>query len=697
MPQGPRQGRQSSAFQRLRKALLLVPAAGLGLACLFAEPGKAFAIKARHKTFWEEVPDGVPPSAFFIEMRRRRIKAGWKSPKLTPPLEIVTEPAPTRVWRLPGGNGLPEKALLAAPPPPRPLAFLPLPRTSLATVVQNNRQLAEHSESQTTTIVALETLKQEISVAEPGSLASSCSNELVQTATAAFRIDRGLQLPAGQPLEAEKAEEAPPVKEEELGLQRQRLELLATEVGEGADLGQLSAQELSGALWSIAAFRLEVPSLQAELPRLADALLQVAGDLKADGVAKALWAVAELRNEAPLLEALLPSLVARLARTVLQLTPQEIATTVYACAALQTDLRSVGLRMSRIIQVLTGRLMKSGVQELPTQSLADLTWAVAMVPVFEEAMQELVPKIIDEASNRMDEIDPDTYYTLAWAAATLKATWKEDRTPGILRILHGALPRVISKLRPRQLSVVLWCFASLDPGGEASRQAIKASKEEVWVAMEEMTLMDLSYCMWAFAALNLRDEDFLSTAAEWILKTEVGVRPARLALALPRIVWACAKLDFRDQRLMHLFEERLKPEVYVLMHFTPEDLHAMIWAFRKFDPQRDRYAITLRDLEYKIKFFIAMRRSTRPYVDHDPDTPPPMRNQLMLEIAVAQGELGPDAQQERSRVTGRVKVQPIKTAEPMSKGLIVLRDNKPSRAYMPKNVRVQKGGAFGNA
>eukprot|EP00913_Durusdinium_trenchii_P034236 g32040.t1 len=189
--------------------------------------------------------------------------------------------------------------------------------------------------------------------------------------------------------------------------------------------------------------------------------------------------------------------------------------------------------------------------------------------------------------------------------------------------------------------------------------------------------LDLDGALRLLADGELGSKDLLTIAADSFVARHAQVRANHFARHIARITWAFAKLDFHHEKFQQILMDRLQPENYVIRFLEPDQLHALLWSFRRLGLDKDKWTKTRTDIEAKVMCYIKMRYrhgigakvdefgDTRlhkitigriePYVEIDPTIPKPFRNRAMLRKATELGEAGPDVPNVRRKISGRPK------------------------------------------
>lgn len=457
---------------------------------------------------------------------------------------------------------------------------------------------------------------------------------------------------------------------DEVLIQNQRLLAVASVVALQAERGDLEAQDLSSSIYSISLLRKQCPELQLELPLLTDGLLGRAMDLQASGVSETLWSVAELRREAALLQCMLPVLVERLARTASTMNVKELLMSLWSLAVLRLELENAGLHMTPLLAFLIDRVSdQEDFSSLSMTDIADALWSLSihMKILPKKQFKVVATKLIDEIHARAEELTAYTTYSILYSSVLLQESSVSRQLDLLLPTLSEASRRTMASMSQKELASTLWAFAILGKNRAEMMELFRQMRVEIGYAIAGMSIPDMSITVWAFAAINFKDQELMELAVDNFLATEETVRTPFMAKSLPRIVWAFSRLGFYNTRMMDAVQRRLKPSTLILRHFGPGHLHALLWAFNRYDPDKQRFKDTHIALEAKVKIWIKMRYTHGlteegkpavagrlvPYLQIPDDIPVPDRCAATLAKATALGASGPDERSDRKSVSQR--------------------------------------------
>lgn len=456
----------------------------------------------------------------------------------------------------------------------------------------------------------------------------------------------------------------------EVEIQREKLRDVAAVVAMQAERGDLEAEDLSSSIYSISLLRKQCPELQLELPLLTDGLLGRAMDLQASGVSETLWSVAELRREAALLQCMLPVLVERLARTASAMNVKELLMSLWSLAVLRLELENAGLHMTPLLAFLIDRVStQEDFSTLSMTDIADALWSLSihMKILPKKQFKVVATRMVDEIHSRAQELTAYTTYSILYSSVLLQESSVASQLDLLLPTLREASRRTMASMSQKELSATLWAFATLSSNQAEIMELFRQMRVEIGYAIAGMSLPDMSIAVWALAAVNFKDQELMEMVVDNFLATEEMVRTPFMAKSLPRIVWALSRLGFYHSRMMEAVAKRLKPSTLILRHFGPGHLHALLWAFNRYDPDKQRFKDTHIALEAKVKVWIKMRYTHGlteegkhavagrlvPYLQIPDDIPVPDRCAAMLEQAIALGASGPDERSDRKSVSQR--------------------------------------------
>jgi len=385
---------------------------------------------------------------------------------------------------------------------------------------------------------------------------------------------------------------------------------LADEVLLQAGRGMLDARIIGDTLWTISSSPDVKSPMRRLLPVLTDRLLGRAPDLDGHGVASALWAAAVFRENAPVVLAMLPVLIERLIRTMHSLHVRDASLAFVAVAVLREELGRLGLKLTKLANALASRLIALSVgtditDPLEPWLLGNILWALPLCGLEDNRLDKLVPWIAAQAAERANELEPQHVATMLWAAATLrcvgaaaqKSSSIDIRIMAIATLLVGRLQIVAERMAPEELTMVLWalgvCFNDNSSSAKQKVRRFAASASvldgihlEIACALDSVGALDLSLAIWGLAALEYQNKELLEVAAHRAVALEPQTQTQILAVAVPRIVWAFARLDVLDTHLLRMTAEHFESARQRLWYLRPGAVCALLWAYQRFDLER---------------------------------------------------------------------------------------------------------------
>lgn len=381
-----------------------------------------------------------------------------------------------------------------------------------------------------------------------------------------------------------------------------------------AERGALVAKDLAGSMWAIAVLKDMAPEMQGGLYRLADNFLGRILNTTAGDVSKVFWATAKLRAEAPMLHAMLPVLTDRLVRTVGQLSGEDAASMIWAISTLRAELESKKLNMNPVVTLLASRLSAETLSRMGDQDFAELFWATAMVPIYDEELKAVMKLLIAELPTKVPRMAPEAVYTLMWSLGKQQELWGSTQLPThLIALLLQAVQKSAASMTGNQMAAVIWSLGALDPDGRhGSQKLLSRIRTEVFVAIPELEVSELAITLWGLAAVKFRDEDILLEATNRAESLLAVARAPLAAKVLPQIAWAAARLDYNNEKLVCQMKEKCVPDTGVLRYLEPEDCHALLWAWDVMDPTR-RFPNVHRDISAKVTAMVNML-SDKPYL-----------------------------------------------------------------------------------
>jgi len=444
---------------------------------------------------------------------------------------------------------------------------------------------------------------------------------------------------------------------------------LADELLRQADRGMLDARILGDALWTMSVSRDSTSSLRRLLPVITERLLGRSADLDGHGVVSALWAAAVFRDESPVVLAMLPVLIERLILTLNTLQASDASLAFVALSALRDELGRLGLKLSKVADALATRFLEVSAGTditLEPWLLGNFLWALPLSGLKENMLVKLMPLLAAHADERSEELEPQHVATMFWAAAVLRGVGADKLSDSIdpqdgpqdgkalssaraakslAALLVRRLPIVAEDSAPEDLATVLWamgvCFGDNARTEHQKARLAAASASmldgihlELACALDSVGALELSLAVWGLAVLEYRNKELLEVAAYHALFVEKTTKTSILAVTIPRMVWAFARLDVLDVNLLRAAAEHFQTGKRRLWYLKPGAICALLWAFDCFDLEVVR-AHSTRQYDAVLELQMALEAKLEEYFE-GPD------KEEVAESAISTGQHGSD-------------------------------------------------------
>ena len=221
------------------------------------------------------------------------------------------------------------------------------------------------------------------------------------------------------------------------------------------------------------------------------------------------------------------------------------------------------------------QLLAALVKSVPTkvkgmnaQGISNIFWASAKVKDVAPVMLEMVPAIVAQIPKKAKDMDAQGLSNCLWASAQLK-----DVAPDVLEAVPAIVTQIPGKAKdmiPQHLSNCLFACAQLKDEVPKVLDIIPAIVGEIPVKLPDMNPQQLANSLEAlvllrdavpqvegFLAAGGGIDDILRAAAVRLNTSVPGLRGKDLSMAVPVVVWACAKAGVYDGGLLSSVVSRL--------------------------------------------------------------------------------------------------------------------------------------------
>ena len=326
---------------------------------------------------------------------------------------------------------------------------------------------------------------------------------------------------------------------------------------------EMDPQGLSNVLWAAAYLKDDAPDVIDIVPSIVAQIPGKAKDMKPQDVSNSLWAAAKLKDDAPDVINIVPSIVAKIPVKAKDMIPQHLSNVLWAAANLKDDAPDVIDIVPSIVAEIPGKA-----NDMIPQQLSNVLWAAANLKDDAPDVIDIVPSIVVEIPGKAKDMDPQGLSNILWAAANLK-----DDAPDVIDIVPSIVAQIQVKAKdmvPQALSNSLWAAANLKDDAPDVIDIVPSIVAQIPGKAKDMKPQEVSNTLVALVPLQdlvpgvkafLADETastqaFVQFAASWMVKLIPRLKGPDLLLAVPSVVWACAKLEVQNQDLLAAVAKR---------------------------------------------------------------------------------------------------------------------------------------------
>eukprot|EP00435_Cladocopium_sp_Y103_P047612 s243_g14.t1 len=280
--------------------------------------------------------------------------------------------------------------------------------------------------------------------------------------------------------------------------------------------------------------------------RVEDIVLQ--DQLPAREMANVLWSIAQLSDRFSIPTQLLFALSKSVPTKVQGMDEQNLSNSLWACAKLKEVAPEVLKAVPAIVAQIPNRA-----KDMVPQHLSNCLWASAQLKDVAPFVLEAVPAIVAQIPDRAKDMVPQALSNCLLACAQLK-----DEVPKVLDIvpaIFGEIPVKLQNMKPQEMSNSLEALVLL-----------RDSVPEVA----------------GFLSAGGGMDDILRSAAKRLNCLLPRVEGKDLSMAVPVIVWACAKAQVYDGELLVSVSRQLDTKLSSLRGFN---LCAVSWSYQVLDAE----------------------------------------------------------------------------------------------------------------
>ena len=372
---------------------------------------------------------------------------------------------------------------------------------------------------------------------------------------------------------------------------------LAARVQDMALKGQLPPRELSNVLWSLGQLSDDLDISKGLSMALVTSLGEKASGMESQGLSNSLLSCVPLKRVAPEVLTVLPKLAAQISIKAKDMKPQELANSLWAFAQLKDD--AFHEDVAKLVTALVCQIQLKA-NDMNPQLLSNSLWAAAQLKNVAPDVKEIVPAIVAQIQDKANGMKPQELSNSLWAAVQLK-----DVAPEVKEIVPAIVAQIPDKangMKPQELSNSLWAATRLKDDALEVLQMVPALVEEIPYNQAGFKAQEICNCLEALVLLQdsvpevgsflaappNSKKDFVGFTASRFSALLPRLKGKSLALEMPVMVWACAKVNFYHEELLVSVAQRAKSDG-TLRRLTDWSLCAMLWSYDVLDPD-DQFA-----------------------------------------------------------------------------------------------------------
>ena len=372
---------------------------------------------------------------------------------------------------------------------------------------------------------------------------------------------------------------------------------LAARVQKMTEEGQVEPRTVANVLYSLGKLCDDLELPEGLLIALLKSLGEKARGMDSQGLSNSLLACVQLKGVAPEVLTALPKLAAQISMKAKDMIPQHLSNSLWASAQLKEDASHEDV--AKIVAALVGQIPDKA-NGMKPQELSNSLWAAAQLKDIAPDVKEMVPAIVVQIQDNPINMNPQDLSNNLWAAAQLK-----DAAPEVKEIVPAIVAQIQNKanaMQPQEFSSNLLAAARLKDDAPEVLQMVPALVEEIPRKQADLSSQEISNCLEALVLL--RDSlpevgsvlaappnsknDFVGFAASRFSALLPKLKGKSLALGMPVVVWACARVNFYHEELLVSVAQHGKSDG-TLQRLTDWSLCALLWSYDVLDPD-DQFA-----------------------------------------------------------------------------------------------------------
>ena len=274
-----------------------------------------------------------------------------------------------------------------------------------------------------------------------------------------------------------------------------------------------------------------------------------------------------------------------------QVGPQAVANVLYSLGKLADDLEVPEGLLMALVKSLGEKAGGMKPQELSNSLLA----CVQLKGVAPEVLTAL-PELAAQISMKAKDMIPQHLSNCLWASAQLKDDASHEDVQKLVAALVRQIPDKASSMIPQHLSNSLQAATRLKDDAPEVLQMVPALLEEIPPKQADLKSQEICNCLEALVLLQdsvpevnnflaaALGNDFLRFTARRFSALLPTLKGKDLALQMPVMVWACAKVNFYHEELLVSVAQCAKSDG-TWKRLTDWSLCAMLWSFDVLDPK----------------------------------------------------------------------------------------------------------------
>ena len=283
----------------------------------------------------------------------------------------------------------------------------------------------------------------------------------------------------------------------------------------------------------------------------------------------------------------LPRLAARVQNLVEegQLGSREVANVLYSLGKLSDDVEvPEGLLMALV------KFLRERASDMNAHDLSNTLLACVQLKVVRPEVLSMLPQLAAQISMKAKDMVPQALSNSLWASAQLKEDAGPEDVARIVAALVRQIPVKAKDMIPQALSISLWAATRLKDSAREVLQMVPALVEEIPRKQAGFFSQEICNCLEGLVLLEdsvpevgkLRKNGFVEFAVSRFSQSLPTLKGKDLAIEMPVVVWACAKINFYHEELLVSVAQRWKSGG-TLQTLTDWSICALLWSYDVLD------------------------------------------------------------------------------------------------------------------